>query len=111
MGAPFKKVLHPTMCPWKRRHIEFLDFSDLISYPDGGVWEADGPTIWGVQVWDVLGASLNLTDTAQLVLSLGGGDAVHDEPALHVIDDIHEPGGEPGVGPELAIDLDDLVVL
>ena len=42
-----------------------------------------------------------------LVLGLGGGDVVHDEPALHVIDDIHEPGGEPGVGPELAIDLDE----
>jgi len=95
---------------------------DTVVNPDCGVWVADGPTIVGVQEWDILGSSLDLTDTTQLVLSLGGGDTVDDEPALHVIDDaevlsslldlddIHEPGGESGVSPELAVNLDEALL-
>ena len=55
---------------------------------------------------------------AQLVSSLGGGDPVDGEASLHVVDDpevlaglvnlddVHEAGGELGVGPGLAVDLD-----
>ena len=58
------------------------------------------------------------SDFAELVLGLLGGDPVDDEPALHVVDDakvlagllylddVHESGGEPGVGPHLAVNLD-----
>merc|ERR1719312_2348966 len=82
---------------------------DAVMNPDSRVWEANGPTIRGVQKGDILGSSLDLTDTAQLVLGLGCGDAVHDEPSLNVVDDaevlaglldlddIHEASGELGV--------------
>merc|ERR1719228_1424260 len=91
---------------------------DTVVNPDCRVGEADGPSIRCVQEGDILGTSLDLTDTAQLVLGLGCGDAVHDEPSLHVVDDaevltgllnlddIHKASGELGVGPELAINLD-----
>merc|ERR1711862_380892 len=91
---------------------------DAVVNPDSRVWEANCPAIRGVQEGDILGSSFDLTDTAQLVLGLGCGDAVHDEPALHVVDDaevlagllnlddIHEPGRELGVSPKLAINLD-----
>merc|ERR1711955_164301 len=86
--------------------------------PDSRVWEANGSTIRGVQEGDILGSSFHLTDTGQLVLGLSCGDAVHDEPALHVVDDaevlaclldlddIHEASWKLGVGPELPINLD-----
>merc|ERR1711942_398307 len=95
-----------------------LDFAsgnvhlDTVMNPDSWVGETDGPTIRGVEEGDILWSSLDLTDTAQLVLSLGCGDAVHDEPALHVVDDaevlsgllnlddIHEASGELGIGPK-----------
>jgi len=114
MGAPFKKVLHPDNVSFKKAAHRLK----ISSYPHSWVGEADGPTIRGVQEWDILGPSLYFTDTAQLVLGLGGSDAVDDEPALHIVDDaevlssllnldnIHKPGGELGVGPELAINLD-----
>merc|ERR1712115_526673 len=88
---------------------------DAVVNPDSGVWEANGPTIRGVQKGDILGSSLDLTDTAQLVLGLGCSDAVHDEPSLHVVDDaevlaglldlddIHEASWKLGVGPELGL--------
>merc|ERR1719452_299508 len=91
---------------------------DTVMYPHGRGRVADGPAITGVQVGDVLGASLDLTDTAQLVLSLSSSDAVDNESALHVIDDaevlpgllnlddIHKASGEPGVSPQLAVNLD-----
>merc|ERR1719228_2814307 len=60
---------------------------DTVVNPDCRVGEADGPSIRCVQEGDILGTSLDLTDTAQLVLGLGCGDAVHDEPSLHVVDD------------------------
>ena len=55
---------------------------------------------------------------AELVGGLGGGDPVHGEASLDVVDDpevlaglvdldhVHEAGGELGVGPGLAINLD-----
>merc|ERR1719312_1503506 len=91
---------------------------DAVVNPDGRVWEANGSTIRGVQEGDILRSSLDLTDTAQLVLSLSCGDAVHDEPALHVVDDaevlaglldlddIHEASWKLGISPELPINLD-----
>ncbi len=56
-------------------------------------------------------------DFAELVLGLLGRDAVHDESALHVVDDakvlarllnldnVHEAGGEAGVRPHVAVNL------
>merc|ERR1719376_112172 len=91
---------------------------DTVVNPDSRVGEADGPSIRRVKEGNILRSSLDLTDAAQLVLGLSCGDAVHDEPALDVVDDaevlasllnldnVHEASGELGVGPELAIDLD-----
>jgi hypothetical protein len=57
-------------------------------------------------------------DFAELVLGLLGRDAVHDEAALHVVDDaevlagllnldnVHEAGGEAGIRPHVAVNLD-----
>ena len=81
---------------------------DAVVHLDDGVGVADGPPVGGVQVGDGVGAGLGLPDLAQLVLGLLGGDPVHGEPPLHVVDDaevlsglldlddIHESGGEPG---------------
>ena len=81
---------------------------DAVVHLDDGVGVADGPPVGGVQVGDSVGAGLGLPDLAQLVLGLLGGDPVHGEPPLHVVDDaevlsglldlddIHESGGEPG---------------
>jgi len=103
------------MSPSKR---STFSISLACAYPHGRVRVADGPTIAGVQEGYVLGTGLDLTDTAQLILCLGSCDAVHNEPALHVVDyaevlssllnldNIHEPGREPGVGPHFAVDFD-----
>ena len=78
------------------------------THPDDGVGVADGPAVSGVEVRDSVGSNLDLPHLAQLVLGLLGGDPVHGEPSLHVVDDaevlsglldlddIHESGGEPG---------------
>ena len=85
---------------------------------DQRVREADGPAVVGVQNGDVLWADADLGDAAQLVFGLLGGDAMHAEPALHVVNqtevlvgltqlnDVHESGGESAVGPHFAVDLD-----
>ena len=78
------------------------------THPDDGVGVADGPAVSGVEVGHGVGADLDLPHLAELVLGLLGGDPVHGEPPLHVVDDaevlsglldlddIHESGGEPG---------------
>merc|ERR1719347_1260553 len=93
-------------------------YLDTVMNPDGRVGEADGPSIGGVQERDVLRPSFHFTNTAQLVLCLGSSDTVHDESALHIVndaevltgllnlDDIHKASRELGICPELAIDLD-----
>jgi len=118
MGAPLNKVLHPDNVSFKKAAHRL----EISSYPHGWVREADGPTIRCVQEWDILRPSLHFTDAAQLVLGLGGSDAVDDEPALDIVDDaevlsgllnlddIHETSGELGVGPELAINLDEALL-
>ena len=80
---------------------------DAVIDLDDGVGVSDGPSISGVQVGDSVGASLDGSDLAQLVLGLLGGDPVHGEPSLHVVDDtevlsglldldhVHETGREP----------------
>jgi len=85
---------------------------------DDGIRVPDGSSIPSVKVRNSLGSKLQLGDFAELVLCLGGGDPVHGEPALHIIDDsevlsgllqldnIHEAGGELVVGPNLIVNLD-----
>ena len=80
---------------------------DAVIDLDDGVGVPDGPSISGVQVGDSVGASLDGSDLAQLVLGLLGGDPVNGEPSLHVVDDtevlsgllnldnIHESSWEP----------------
>lgn len=70
------------------------------------------------QEWDTALAELYALDLAKLVLGLLGGDAVHGEAALGVVDetevlaslvdrdDVHEAGGEGDVGTDLVVDLD-----
>lgn len=70
------------------------------------------------QEWDPALAKLDTLDLAELVFSLLGLDTVDGETALGVVDetevlagllnrdDVHEAGGEGGVGADLAIDLD-----
>ena len=70
------------------------------------------------QEWDPALAELNALDLAELVLGLLSLDAVDGETALGVVDetevlaglldgdDVHESGGEGGVGADLAVDLD-----
>ena len=48
------------------------DFVSLDVQPYG----ADGPVVGGVQVWNVLGASLDLTDTVKLIFSFLISDPV-----------------------------------
>lgn len=71
------------------------------------------------QEWDAALAKLHSLDLAQLVLSLLGLDAVDGEATLGVEnqtevlaslldgDDVHEAGGEGGVGADLAVNLDE----
>ncbi len=70
------------------------------------------------QEWDAAFAQLDALDLAELVLGLLGRDAVHGEAALGVVDeaevlarlldrdDVHVAGRVGGVGPHLAVDLD-----
>ena len=57
-----------------------LDFTSVYVQLDGiiglndGIRVVNSGAIGGVQVWDILGFSLDLTDTAQFVLSLLVGD-------------------------------------
>jgi len=113
-----------TACPSRRQHAAFINicFFQSWSYPHVRIWVSDGSTVRGVQVWHVLGSGLDLTGTAELVFSLGGGDTVDDESALHIIDDtevlaglldlddIHESGWESGVSPELSVDLNETLL-
>merc|ERR1719389_952109 len=92
---------------------------DAVVHLDDGVGVADGSPVSSVQVGDGVGAGLSLPDLAELVLGLLGGDPVHGEPPLHVVDDaevlsglldlddIHESGGELGVRASLAINFDE----
>ena len=79
---------------------------------DDGVRVSDGPAVRGVEVGHGVGADLDLPHLAELVLGLLGGDPVHGEPSLHVVDDaevlsglldldhVHETGREPEHGRE-----------
>ena len=70
------------------------------------------------QEWDPALAELNALDLAELELSLLSLDAVDGEATLGVVDetevlagllegdDVHESGGEGGVGADLAVNLD-----
>ena len=87
-------------------------------YLNDGVGISDRAAIRSVQEGHILGPGVDGPDPAQLVLGLLGGDAVHGEPALDVVqqtevlpglvdlDHVHEAAGELGVGPRLAVDLD-----
>merc|ERR1719295_1699078 len=112
--------------------VPYLHTSDgrTIRYPDPnaklnavvhlgvGVGVPDGAAVAGVQVRHSLGSSGDSPHPAELVGSLRGSDPVDGEASLDVIDDpevlssllnlddVHEPSGELGVSPGLAIDLD-----
>ena len=70
------------------------------------------------RVDNVTKSNHSMTHPAELVGSLRGSDPVDRETSLHVVDDpevlsglvdlddVHEAGGELGVGPGLAVDLD-----
>jgi hypothetical protein len=70
------------------------------------------------QEWDSTTTKLDTLDLAQLVLSLLGLNSVDSESALGIVDktevlaslldgdDVHEAGGEGGIGSDLAVDLD-----
>lgn len=70
------------------------------------------------QEWDSTTTKLDTLDLAQLVLSLLGLNSVDGETALGIVDktevlaslldgdDVHEAGGEGGIGSDLAVDLD-----
>ena len=78
-----------------------------IAHLDDGVRVSDGPAVRGVEVGHGVGADLDLPHLAELVLGLLGGDPVHGEPSLHVVDDaevlpslfhlddVHEASWEP----------------
>jgi hypothetical protein len=87
-----------------------------------GVWVADGAAIVGGDVWDTLGAELELVDTAQLVCALVSegllvvktvehesalGVEKHTELLVSLVegDDIGESTWEVGVGAAAAVDL------
>merc|ERR1712212_236335 len=91
---------------------------DAVVHLGVGVRITDGATITGVQVRNTFGSSGNGPHPAELVGSLRGSDPVDGEASLDVVDDpevlsslidlddVHEAGGELGVGPGLAINLD-----
>merc|ERR1712203_200444 len=91
---------------------------DAVVHLGVGVRVPDGATITGVQVRNTLGSSGNSPHPAELVGSLGGSDPVDGEASLDVVDDpevlsslvnlddVHEAGGELGVSPGLAVNLD-----
>lgn len=70
------------------------------------------------QEWDAALAQLHALDLAQLVFGLLGGDAVHGEAALGVVDEpevlarlldrdhVHVAGRVGGVGAHFAVDFD-----
>jgi len=70
------------------------------------------------QEWDATFAQLDALDLAELVLGLLGGDAVHGEAALGIVDepevlarlldrdDVHEAGRVGGVRAHLAVHFD-----
>lgn len=74
------------------------------------------------QVGNAALAKLDALDLAELVLCLLSGDAVDGETALGVVDqaevlaglldgdDVHETGGEGGIGADLAVDLDEALL-
>jgi len=86
-------------------------------YLNDGVWISDGSAVTGVDEGYPLGTRLDLPHPAQLVLGLLGGDAVHDETALHVVqqtevlacfvdlNDILEASGKLFICPRLTVDL------
>merc|ERR1719516_594420 len=90
---------------------------DVVVHLGVGVRIADSSPVRSVQVWDTLRASRHCTNPAQLVRRFRGCDPVNTEASLDVIDDpevlssllnlddIHEPGGELGVGPRLPVNL------
>merc|ERR1719376_1934969 len=55
---------------------------DTVVNPDSRVGEANGPSIRRVQEGDILGSSLDLSDAAQLVLGLGPELAIDLDQAL-----------------------------
>merc|ERR1712212_1134014 len=91
---------------------------DAVIHLGVGVRITDGATITGVQVRNTLGSSGNGPHPAQLVGSLRGSDPVNGEASLDVVgdpevlsslvdlDNVHEAGGELGVSPGLAVNLD-----
>lgn len=100
------------------------DFTSVDVQPDGiiglndGIGVANSAAIGGIQVGDILGSSLDLTDTAQFVLGLLVGDPVDGVTSLDIIDqtevlaglfnldDIHETSWESGISSDFAVDLD-----
>merc|ERR1712111_28190 len=91
---------------------------DGIVHFDDGVGITDGTTVRGVQVRDILGSGLDLSDTAQLIFSFLVGNSVDGESTLNVIDktevflsllnldNIHKTRGEVRVGTHFTVDLD-----
>jgi len=83
-----------------------------------GIGVANSAAIGGIQVGDILGSSLDLTNTAQFVLGLLVGDPVDGVTSLDIIDqtevfaglfnldDIHETSWESGISTDFAVDLD-----
>ena len=94
-----------------------MKWSRCATHLNDGVGVSDCATIAGVEEGHILGSGGNCTNAAQLVLGLLVGDAVDGEPSLDIIDqtevlsglldldNIHEAGGEFGVGPDLTVDL------
>ena len=91
---------------------------DSVVDADLGVRVADGAGVVGDEVGDVAAAHGGLLDLAELELGLLRGDAVDGKAALLVVEDaevlaglgdahnVHEAGGEAGVGADLAVNLD-----
>jgi len=112
-------------------HAEVADIeADKLLDPAGGKVDLDGivnvdlrirvtdsATVVGHKVGDTTASHGQLGHTAQLELSLLGGDTVHNKAALLVVedaevlagllqrDDIHEAGGVARIGANLAVDL------
>merc|ERR1740129_1432138 len=100
------------------------DFTSVDVQPNRiiGLYNGIGVTncsaIRGVQIGDILGSSLDFTDTAQFVLGLLVGDPVNGVTSLDIIDqtevfaslfnldDIHETSWESGVSSDFAVNLD-----
>jgi len=108
--------------------IEFDEFGNLSSGEidldgvvdlDQRVWVSDCSRIMRNEERDSLGSKLDPLDLAQLVLGLLGLNSVDGESALGIVDeaevlarlvdgdDVHEAGGEVGIGANLAVNLDE----